>query len=152
MTGRGRQTHKRGLSAIEALIAIAILGFAFSGLMSWRQAILRQHQRVDTMEQENRQRNNAMAVLADINPMAAPSGALEISPGETVSWRASPLSTRSRSTAYPSGDGDFIVALYRMDVHIDADGAPVSAFAFERLGWRALDESAGENDSQARSR
>jgi type II secretory pathway pseudopilin PulG len=136
-----RHQSTRGLSVIEALIAIAILGIAFSGLLSWRQMILQQITRVEALEHDNRSRNNALALLADINPMTAPAGAFDLSAGETVSWQAIPLSTPSRSTAYPNGEGEFIVALYRLDVRVLAANGQASMFSMERVGWRPYDPS-----------
>jgi prepilin-type N-terminal cleavage/methylation domain-containing protein len=150
MTGHGPIALKRGLSLIEALIAIAILGIAFSGLLSWRQTILRQHQRLEAVERVNRASNNAAALLADVNPMAEPAGTRVISQEEVVSWQSTPLTTRRRSTAYAGGEGDFIVALYRMDVRIEGIGPEPSTFTFERLGWSSLDQSRDVDISQPR--
>jgi general secretion pathway protein I len=135
-----QKTSNRGLSVIEALIAVAILGIAFSGILSWRQAALRQHQRIETQEQVNRAQRNAMALLADINPMQQPAGAINMAPGESVAWNATALTRPRPAMTHNSGEHSFSVVLYRMDVRITGESGTPTLVSFERLGWAPIDE------------
>lgn len=135
-----RRSGERGFSVIEALVAVAILGFALASLLGWRTSLLRQHERLQSVETDITAKRNALAVLTEVNPMAAPEGRLDISPGVALTWRATPLTPVRRSAAYPAGDGDHDVALYRMDVTlVRAGGAPIR-FSIERVGWSEAGE------------
>jgi prepilin-type N-terminal cleavage/methylation domain-containing protein len=139
-----RRRGERGLSLIEALAAIAILGIAMSSLMAWRSALLRQHARISEAEAIATARTNALSLLSDVNPMATPEGTLDVSPGVRVSWTATPLTPSHRSVAYPAGEGAFRVALYRVDALVERPPMAPLAFSLERLGWASLDGPTGE--------
>lgn len=133
--------NQRGFSVLEALVAVAILGLAFSSLLAFRQTLLRQTQKVEALERANTASRNALALLADVNPMAEPTGARPLQPGVTMTWRATPLSAETAARAYPTGLGDHRVALFRMDVRVESDDATLAAFSVERLGWSGVDRA-----------
>lgn len=130
---------RRGFSVIEALIAVAVLGLGLSALMALRVVVLRQMQTVATLETTETDVRNAMATLADINPMATPDGARELSPTQVVRWRSERITEVRRSKAYPAGDGDFDAALFRLHVAVVTQERTTAQYDVERLGWREAD-------------
>lgn len=127
---------RRGFSLLEALIAVAVLGIGLSALLGLRQAVLRQMHTVATLEAAETDMRNAMAMVADVNPMTTPEGVRKISASQSVRWRSDQITAVRRSRAYPAGDGDFDVALFRLHVAVVTRESVTAAYDVERLGWR----------------
>ncbi|MDX2233491.1 MAG: hypothetical protein NW200_03250 [Hyphomonadaceae bacterium] len=134
-----RRGRHNGFSALEAVIAVIILGLALSALLSWRMDLARRQDRVSALQGDATAQRNALLVLREINPMATPEGVLDLSAQTRVTWRATAVTDRARSMAYPAGDGAFDVALYRIDATVNRAGEAPIGFSFERLGWTPRD-------------
>lgn len=129
--------NKRGLSVLEAMVAIAILAIAIVPLLQIQSQIARTHQRYDALYDRVTMHNNAFAILRDLNPIETPEGRTELAPGVVMTWNSRQLSDEVRSTVYPNGDGQFDVALFEVSVVVASDRANLShSFVVERLGWR----------------
>lgn len=149
---------QRGVSLLETLIAVAILGVALSAVLTLRQSLTTQARALDARERAMTDTRNAIALLSDINPMATPDGARALSPGSTVTWRATllraaPPSTLAdeRLTTAPArtlsamdGSLEPLVGLYRMDVRVLREEREIATFSIERLGWSASDRAVGD--------
>lgn len=129
--------QERGLSAIEALVALALLAIVFVPLMDLQMSVARQAAQQTAVRERLTAQHNALAMLRDTNPMATPQGERELAPGVTMRWTATPLSRESRSRAYPAGDGAFVVCLYSIDVNLSIREQSTS-FSVEQIGWRRL--------------
>jgi len=138
MSGRA---HERGLSVIEALIAIAILGVALLPLLDLQTQVVRETQRSSAHARELSATRNALAVIEEVNPMLEPAGVRALSEGVTLRWASAPLSRVVRSVGAETADGAFDVALYRLDVVVDDEAARPVAFSVEHLGWRRRDDA-----------
>ncbi len=138
----GRSLSRRrqsGFSAIEALAALALVAVALIPLISLQSQVARSHARHRDLRIEATAIENAIALVREVNPMSAPRGALAIGENSTLTWRSVPIAPAVRTTRAGSGEGEFIVQLFRLDVETrDRNGRPTSAFSFEKLGWRAL--------------
>jgi len=135
--------NRRGLSVLEAMVAIAILAIAIAPLLEVQRQIARAHQRYDGAYQRMTLRSNAFAVLRDLNPMETPEGRLELAPDVEMRWNAAPISEEVLSTVYPNGDGQFNVALYAVEVEVaDKTSGLDNKFSVERMGWRRVVERA----------
>lgn len=124
---------------LEALIAVAVLGLGLSALLSLRQTILRQINAAAALEVADTDIRNAMALIAEVNPMIAPEGTRDISPERTVHWRAERITAVRRARVYPAGDGDHDVALFRLHVTVVVRDGVTAEYEVERLGWREAD-------------
>ena len=123
---------------LEALAALAIVAVAMIPLLSLQTQVSRDfiHQRA-LREQIGAQRNS-LAIVRDLNIMESPNGARRLGPNTAMSWTATPRSVLVRSTRQGSGEGEFEVRLYRVDITISQTGAAPYAFTIDQLGWRPL--------------
>ena len=139
-SGADRTSLKRGqfgFSALEMLVAVAILAAAFLPILLIQTQMLGAYDRQAGAYERLTLRRNAIAVLADLNPMEAPTGSISIGEGVTLSWRSTALSNEVISAAFPIGDGEFYVVLYKVEVEILSQSANWrDGFTVERVGWR----------------
>lgn len=131
---------RRGFSLLEALIAVAVLGIGLSALLGLRQTVLRRLHTVTALESAETDMRNAMAMTADVNPMETPEGVRELSASQSVRWRSEQITAVRRSRAYPAGDGDFDVALFRLQVSVVTREDATAVYNVERLGWREAED------------
>lgn len=129
---------RAGFSALEALIAAAILGLVMIPLLDLQRQADRDARRFETMRTALLAQRSAMDLLTSVNPMLEPVGRRDLSTGVAMQWRAAPISRRVRSIGYLNAEGDFDVALYRLEVEILQSNRPIATFSFEQEGWRPL--------------
>jgi len=125
-----------GFSALEALIAAAILAVALVPILDMRRQSLREEAHYEAVRARISAQRSAIAVLTSVNPMAEPVGARGLSDDTTLRWRARPLTRPIRSTAHLSADGDFDVALYEVTATVNRNDASIASFSIELIGWR----------------
>jgi prepilin-type N-terminal cleavage/methylation domain-containing protein len=131
--------QRSGFSLLEALVAIAILGVALVPLLELQAQLARRAHAQAAIMAEASATQSALALLADLNPMARPQGAVETG-SLRVTWRARPLSEPVRSTRAGQGEGAFIVRMYEVRATVTGGSdEPLAQFAFERVGWRSAD-------------
>ena len=137
MTRALRTSSASGLSTLEALVAVAVLGLALIPILAFQTQIGRAYERYETLNARSQFERNALAVLRDINPMEHPAGQLSLGPSQTVIWTSHALTRERLSTAYPAGDGEFVVALFLLEVQLeDRERRQEFRMDVERLGWR----------------
>lgn len=137
MTDRPLSVSQGGLSTLEALVAVAILGLALLPILAFQTQISQAYERYELLNARSELERNALAALRDINPMERPTGQLNLGRSQSLSWTSRALTKERQSTAYPAGDGDFIVALYLLKVELsDKDRRTRYRMDLERLGWR----------------
>lgn len=128
---------ERGFSALEALIAVAIVAMALVPILALRAQAARDYQRQAEMRAAATAQSNALAILREINPMAEPSGVRTLGRDDRLVWRAVPISRPVRSVGFETPDGEFDVALYRIDAEVRGrDQAPRAHFTVDLVGWR----------------
>ena len=81
-----------GLSMIEVLVAVAVLGMALAPLVVVQGQIARTHQRYEESYARTALQRNALAMLQDMNPMQTPSGEIALDDENTLIWTSRPLS------------------------------------------------------------
>ena len=137
MTDRSRITSESGLSTLEALVAVALLGLALLPILAFQNQMLRSYSQYADLNARSVLEKNALAVLRDMNPMEHTDGRIELGQSQTVTWRAERISETTRGTGHPIGDGDFVIALYAINALIeDAAEKRSIRIIVERIGWR----------------
>jgi len=131
------KADRRGFSALEALIAAAILGLALAPLLDLQRQSARESARMETMRLALVAQRSAYDILTTVNPMLEPVGARTLASGVVIEWRAAPISRTVRALGYLNTEGEFDVALYRLNVLIRKGDAPIRTFVIEQSGWRA---------------
>lgn len=130
---------RRGFSLIEALIALIIAAMVLMAIFELQRQLSQDQVRYEQAIAAADRRRNALVLLRDINPTQRPSGAVPLSGGRVVRWTATPLTPPRINAAYPVGQGDYEMRLWRLNVRIDnARGQASDVFELDRLGWRRL--------------
>lgn len=131
---------ENGFSVIEALVALAIVALALIPLMALQAQVSRTYARDQLERAELNAKQNALALLRDVNVLASPQGARRLDSAHLLRWWATPLTAPTRTTRQGQGFGDFEIVLFRVDAAIEGGApprAPVS-FSLEQVGWRPL--------------
>lgn len=128
---------RRGLSTLEAIVAVAVLAIAMTPLLAFQTQIARTHARYLSAYERVTLERSAFAVLRELNPMQRPSGEVDLGAGARLRWSSRALTEEALSTAYPTGDGSFQVALFAVEARIARPrGGPDIVLEIERFGWR----------------
>ena len=136
-----------GLSMIEVLVAVAVLGMALAPLVVVQGQIARTHQRYEESYARTALQRNALAMLQDMNPMQTPSGEIALDDENTLVWTSRPLSDVARGSDHPIGDSAFDIALYSVDAQVIGPGRGVRLrFSTERVGWLRAEGVATDRD------
>lgn len=142
MNPRSRQA---GLSTIEVLVAVAVMGIALTPLVAVQAQIAQTHARYQAAYSNATLQKNALGLLQDMNPMKTPTGELDLDGVHHLRWTSQALTRVDRSTDYPVGDGFYDVALYSVAAEVvdaqaaDAKTAVKLRFNTERLGWQRIE-------------
>ena len=124
-----------GFSALEALIAAAILAVALVPLLDMQRQAARQATRLEALQVALSAQRSAIDLLTTINPMAEPVGARAITETLTMRWRAVALTPAKRGVSYLAGPAQVQAALYRIEVTVEAEGQPIRTFEIDQVGW-----------------
>ncbi len=126
--------RQSGFSVIEALVAVAIVAIALLPLAQLQGQASHTAAQQQMLQQRLTAERSALAVLRDLNVMAAGSGVRDLGGGVTLHWSARPISASVNTLR-----GGFAVRLYTVHVILrESGGQPVSTFDIEQLGWRPL--------------
>ncbi len=129
-----KRTAQSGFSAIEALVAVAIVALALVPLASLQGQVSRTVARQQETQVRLNAERNALALLREVNLADAPQASRELGAGQVLRWQAEAISPPTRSSS-----GEFDVTLYRLEATIaDQDGAIIAEFSLEQLGWRPV--------------
>jgi prepilin-type N-terminal cleavage/methylation domain-containing protein len=135
-----KSSGRSGFSLVEVLVALAIVAVGMVSILGLQhQLVLGQHRYESALAKADLERS-ALVLLQAVNPMATPTGEKQLPPNVTVQWVGEPLGVARRNAGLPSGDGNFLVQLYRLKVIVtDRAAARSQAFTVEQLGWQALE-------------
>lgn len=130
--------RQSGFSALEALVALAIITIALLPLLSLQTQVTRDHGVQRALFARAAATENALELVRAINPSAERTGSMPLG-DQTLRWSSRPISRETRSTRQGEGEGEFAVRLYRLDVTVTAPGGAVVAnFEVDALGWRRI--------------
>lgn len=127
---------QQGFSALEALIAAALLGVALAPLLDLQRQSFRAAARVEAAQAAVSAQRTALDLLTSVNMMMEPVGRRLISERFAMEWRARPLTRPIPGVGYLASDGGFDTALYAVDVRVLDGAREVTAFNVEQMGWR----------------
>jgi general secretion pathway protein I len=122
-----------GFTLIEVIVALVILAVSLMAFYEFLSSSLYASDRLQHATAAYDRAENALALATALNPMETPDGTLDLG-AYRIRWRAERIGAARLSTAYPSGEGRFTVALYRLvfDFPDDRDFAPVEV---TKLGY-----------------
>ena len=134
-----------GFTLIETLVALVILAASLLAFYEFLASALHGATAAERAAVAYDRRQSALALASALNPMEAPEGDLDLSVYR-IHWHAERLGAARQSTGFPSGQGRFAIALYR--IVLDFPGDPsVPAIAVTKLGYhreRLPDQPAAE--------
>jgi type II secretory pathway component PulJ len=135
-----RAKGESGFSTLEVIAAVAIIAIALVPIATLQIQLTRAQARLAEAHTESTDVHNAMALLRDINPMTAPSGARRLDDQSTLTWTSAAVSPLRQSVTPPG----FEVQLYRVNGVIQRTNAPTTTIQLDLVGWRSGNASARE--------
>lgn len=133
-----------GFSLIEALVALTIASLVLGAIFELQLQMARGQRRAVAALDRVAAAENAIALTRDLNPMATPTGRIDLPDGDIVRWDARPRAASRVNAGFPYGDGLFEVQLFTMTVAIERPtGTSPAPLVFDRLGWRRLASEGG---------
>ncbi len=127
---------KAGFSLIEALVALSIAAISLVAIFEMQQQLANGQRRAEAALARIALRQNALAVVRDLNPQLHPSGEVAMPPNLSYRWTSEPITAAKTSAGFPFGDGVFTVRLYRVTVTaVDSSKGPVGEVTVQRMGW-----------------
>lgn len=129
----------RGFTLLEAIVALTILAAAGLALFAGLTQSLQMVQRAEQARNADAALRNAVAWLAQVNPMATPEGSQAL--GEyDMAWRAREVEPpRDGATGYLL-PGLYKVGLYEVDIELRRGDSLVRAVTLRRAGWEQVRE------------
>ena len=135
--------YRAGFSLIEALVALIIAAMALSAALVLQQQLADGQRRYQQALTTAALERDAMALTADLNPTAQPTGEAALAGGSSVRWAATPRSAPMLNAGSARAGRRFELRLYRVVVQVvDNHNAVVGQLNFDRVGWRKLDRPA----------
>ncbi len=121
-----------GFSIMETLVAIALLAIAVIPLYAFQQTLANTAARLQTASELLDAQESALAVLQTIDPIAQPSGEMDL--GEwRLSWQSRELASERPADGF-LGNSIWGVGLYEIDATLER-GDTRHEIRFRRTGW-----------------
>lgn len=135
-----------GLSTIEVLVAVALIGMAMLPLVVIQSQVANSHARLQESYRRATLQMNALEVVRELNPARSPQGEIEFDENYTLQWSSTAISEQTRIIDYPIGDGNFDVGLYQVDIVVRGVLGNIElSFATEKVGWSSVGGLAAAN-------
>lgn len=131
-----RQT---GISLLEVLAALVILSIGASVAFTWFGQSAGAMSRLKEEEASLLARNEAMEYLRAINPVAQPSGEIEMS-GYRLAWTSRPIRDVVRTLTPLGTPSRYEVSLHELDVRLlrEPGNAPWAEFQLQLAGYKQV--------------
>lgn len=122
---------------LEAIVALVIFSLVAVSLYAWQSTNLQAIQRAEAHAVGNAATRSALAVIADVNPMLAPTGERPMG-ADTVRWTSTPVRPK-RDGATAVGLPDlFELGLYEMHVQVLDGNVVIAAFDVRQAGYKQV--------------
>ncbi len=120
-------------------MALIIAAMALAGVLELQRQLADGQRRYERALMVAGLQRDAIALLADVNPMSEPEGSVPLTAGRSVRWTATARSEPTLNTGEVRIGRRFELRLYRLEATIfDRDGSALGVLAFDRVGWRKL--------------
>jgi prepilin-type N-terminal cleavage/methylation domain-containing protein len=130
-TGKSPQA---GFTLLESIVTLVILTVFASGLLTWLNSSVSGYQKLTLSQERLAVFNNAVNIIASVNPLLVPVGRVDLSP-YSIEWQASQDGpVRAASTMRTGSYYD--VALFQMNVTVDKSGKLLGSFVVTQVGYK----------------
>lgn len=133
------EERRAGLSTIEVLVAVALIGMALLPLVAIQSQIALTHARYEAAYHRATLQRNALEITRNLNPLATPEGRVILDEQYVVEWNSEVVKDPKRGTDFPLGDGPFDVGLYRVSVAVLNEGRVELEYVTEKVGWKLIE-------------
>lgn len=140
-----KMARQAGISLLEVLAALVILSLGASVAFTWFGQSVAAMGRLKDEEASLLARNEAMEYLRAINPVAQPTGEVDM-PGYRLTWTSHPIRDVVRTLTTLGTPSRYEVSLHELDVQLShpADNASWTRFQLQLAGYRLV---AGSSNS-----
>lgn len=137
-----KMTRQAGISLLEVLAALVILSLGASVAFTWFGQSVAAMGRLKDEEASLLARNEAMAYLRAVNPVAQPAGEVD-TPGYRLVWTSHPIGEVVRTLTTLGTPSRYEVSLHELDVQLShpADNASWTRFHLQLAGYRLVASS-----------
>lgn len=132
-----RAGHEAGFSALEALVAVAIVAIALLPLVAIQGDTARQAAAIVRTEGRLAYREAALERVSVLNPMVQPEGAEPLGEAQLV-WTAIPVTEVRVLGMTPGISSRFEAAVFSVEMRIELPSGDQDSFSVHRLGTRAV--------------
>ena len=126
-----------GFALLEAVVALTILATAMIAIGQLVMSAIDGARRIAKTTEAAMAESNALEVMASVNPMRTPSGAIDLG-AYRVTWSAHRLVIPREQTGYPQGQGIYMIALYDTDVRVERSTCLVTSFHVKQVGYEQI--------------
>ena len=131
--------RRTGFSLIEALVALTIAAITLTAIFELQIQMVRGRERAAEAMAQVAAQENAIALVRDINPMAQPTGQIELPEGDTIRWTSDAIGQPVRGAGFPAGEGRYRVQRFRVTIEVERrSGRSPRPMVIERVGWTGL--------------
>jgi Tfp pilus assembly protein PilV len=129
-----------GFSVMETLVAVALLAIAIIPLYAFQQTLANTAARLQTASDLLDAQESALAVLQTIDPIAQPSGDMQLGDWR-LSWESRELASESPADGY-LGVSIWRVALFEINATLERENTQRN-FTIRRVGWVQVRDPTG---------
>lgn len=136
----GRQQRKdAGFTLLEAIIAIAIIGFALIPLVSFLSLSANELSKAAESNERSFVEQAAIAMMGPVNPFQTPSGSTPLNDKISIAWDSKALVPPNKNLVPNSGLPSFRLTFYAVHVIVSRQGAgPWFDFDMRKVGYDAI--------------
>lgn len=124
-----------GFSLLEAIVALVLLSTSGMALFSWINNTLSGLNHALESSQKTQYRQNALALMQQINPAADKTGEIK-TPAFTLNWEATEITPLKQEIDSQGNPGIYLLGLFDAKVTIIQKGNKVDEFTLRQVGYQ----------------
>ena len=138
MAGARTRAGEAGFTLLEAIVAIALLAATLVPIYALFSTTLRSAFRISEANRMAEIEQNALDVMATVNPMERPTGRLDLGP-YAVTWTSRLMLPDLDGAGYPRGMSLFRIGYYESTVTVvDPDKNMMVQFKLRQVGYHRV--------------